>query len=518
MKRLLGQSLTTSSAIFLSRVSGLVRDILFTSLFGVSALGDAFNYAYRIPNLLRLLFGEGALSAAFIPVYSKVEQKHGKSYQLSFATNLLFYLAFFLFFTTLFAIVFAPYIVAMVAPGLTDGVRQITTQLTRVMLPYMLLIGISSILISVLNYHNYFFLPFLSSAMLNIGILLCVFIYTKFLFLDIEGQLFAFSWGVVVGGVLQLVLLAVLMFRVGYRISLPQKGAKTYLKRVWQRFIPGVVGIGIRQINIYVDLLLASFLTVGSASALTYSYRLMQLALGLFGVPIWSVSLPSFSKLVAKQKFSHLEKAVKDALILSAYVMLPITAFIVILAKDYIRVLFFRGAFGDTALSMTNIALIFYALGLVFYCFNHILVAVFYAFGNTKTPVKISAIIAVINLVLNLILMRYLAHGGLALATFISSVVYSLLLFICIHKSFVQIKLLSIFFTLGKLLVSVLATATILYFSYGASYANTFWTSLLRLFVFGVGGVILYLLFNISLKTKYSHKILGPLWKKSTRN
>lgn len=514
MRHLLRRSASISFAVFISRIFGLIRDIVFTSLFGVSFLSDAFSYAYRIPNLLRLLFGEGALSAALIPIYSRIKERESLKSQIDFATNIIWFISIFLIFTTLIATVFTPYIVSAIAPGLELKTKLLTVNLTRIILPYMLLIGVSSTVISILNYHNYFFLPSLSSAFFNIGIIFTSLMSYLFFTRDPLKMVYIFSAGVVIGGIFQLLINIPLMHKVGYNITLPKKKGKKYLKNLWEKFLPGVIGFGIRQINSYVDLFLASFLIVGSASALTYSYRLMQLSLGIFGVPIWSVILPTFSKQVVKKDFSALSKTLKDGIILVFYVMLPITILMIILGKDYIRVLFFRGAFDLRALEMTYVSFLYYTVGLTLYSINHIFVALFYAFGNTKTPVKISLLIVIINIILNIVLMQYYAHAGLAMATAICAFIYSFLLYVKIHKLFPVISFKSIIPTLIKLVFSTILLFFLIFYISSLFSFSSFSGSLFRLMFIGVLGVISFFTFTLLLKIQYTKFFILVVWKK----
>ncbi len=416
-----------SVAVMISRVLGLVRDIIFTAFFGVSYLADAFNYAYRIPNFLRLLFGEGALAAAFIPLYGEVGEQRGRMAQLRFGFSLLTLLSLVLLVLSFAGIVFAPYLVKMVAPGLDASTAHLSIRLTKIMMPYLFLIGTASTIIAILNYHDYFFWPALSAAFFNLGTIAIIGGFLFWIGGDSVQKVEAYSWGIVVGGVLQLLVNLPLLKRVGYRQLLAW--SSSHMSKLWRRFLPGIFGIGVRQLNSYVDLFLASFLIVGSASSLSYSYRLMQLALGVLGVPIWSASLPVFAKLVAKNDTQELQKTFSYVLVLSAFLMVPITALMVGLGKEYITLLFARGEFDQSAVLRTYAPFFYYVLALSFFCFNHILVSLFYAHGDTKSPVKVSVVALLANIGFNIWFMRYLGAAGLALATLCSAVLQSVILY-----------------------------------------------------------------------------------------
>nr|HPR16640.1 lipid II flippase MurJ [Candidatus Cloacimonadota bacterium] len=210
-----------SVAVAISRVFGLLRDIVMTNFFGTSYVADAFRVAFQIPNFLRLLFGEGALSAAFIPIYSDIGIKKGKDYQIRFAINVLSLLTIFLIILCMLGILLAPLLVKIIAPGLDATTQALTIKLTRVLFPYLFLIGLSSTFISILNAHDYFFLPGLSSAFLNIGMIAFL---GLFLLISkastMEEQVFFWSYGVLIGGVMQTVVNLPLLRKIGYRIKL----------------------------------------------------------------------------------------------------------------------------------------------------------------------------------------------------------------------------------------------------------------------------------------------------------
>ncbi len=478
-----------SSAVMISRVLGLLRDVIFTAFFGVSYLADAFNYAYRIPNFLRLLFGEGALAAAFIPLYGEVEEKKGRLAQVRFGLSLLTLLSIILLVFSCAGIVFAPFLVKIIAPGLSQQTADLTITLTQIMMPYLFLIGTASMLIAILNYHDYFFWPALSAAFFNLGTIFVIGGFVFWLGGSSQQKVVAYSWGIVFGGVLQLLVNLPFLKKVGYRLKLVW--SRDYLDKVWQRFLPGLFGVGVRQLNIYIDLFLASFLAVGSASSLSYSYRLMQLALGVLGVPIWAASLPVFSKLVAQKDRQELQKTFSYVLVLSAFLMIPVTALMISLGREYITILFARGVFDQKAVEMTYSPFFFYVLALTFFCFNHILVSVFYAHGDTKSPVKVSAVALLANIGLNLWFMRYFGVAGLALASLCSAVLQCAILFcwIKIRYKFLQFPLVEI----CKILVCGLVVWWFVDFcNCGFSFGEGFAALAGKFLLLGVFGVLLF--------------------------
>ena len=514
-KKLVKNIGSMSVAVFISRIFGLLRDIIMTYFFGTSYVADAFQVAYQIPNLLRKLFGEGALSAAFVPIYNEIGIKQDKKSQINFALNVLSLLSTFLLVLCLIGIFLAPLIVRVIAPGFDDKTYLLALKLTRIMFPYLFLIGLSSTLISVLNSHNYFFIPGLSSAFLNIGMMGCLGI---FIFLNeaptVESKVVIWAYGVILGGILQTIVNFPILWRIGYTIKINLSLRGKALESVWKRFIPGVIGIAIRQVNLAVDLILASLLATGSIAALSYGNRLMQLPLGVFGVSVGIAVLPLFSKYVAQQKWAELKDSLRFSIITVSYVMLPITAIIVGLGKDFIRIIFMRGAFDITSLNMTYRALLFYSLGLIFFSLNRILIPIFYANKDTKTPVKISAFIVVINILLNIILMHYMQHAGLAFATSISAMIHFAILNYYLKKKYKMLKIPRVSDSILKISFLSLLIFLIIIYANSILEISSFFFIIIKIVSLGIISFILLMVGSHLLKIEYSKDIKNKIWKK----
>ena len=505
-----------SSAIFVSRIFGLIRDIVLMNYLGTTDVADAFQAGFRIPNLLRKLFGEGALSAAFIPIYTEVGIKKGKKEQLQFSYNMLSLLCLVLSILSLFGIFFAPILVKILAPGFDHQTHEITVTLTRILFPYLFLIGFSSILLSILNSHDFFFVPGLSSSFLNIGMLLVFFIVLWFNpQLSLIQKAHALSYGILFGGILQTIVNFPLLRKIGYKIRFYINFQSEALHTVWYKFLPGVIGLAIRQINLAVDTILASFLAAGSITALAMGNRLMQLPLGIIGVSAGVAVLPLFSKCVAEKNWKKLTEQLEFSLLSVAFILIPVTVLLIILGKEFIEILFLRGEFTQQSLQMTYSALIYYSLGIVFFSANRLLIPVFYANKDTKTPVKISAVTVVVNIVLNIFLMQFMQHAGLAFATSLSGAIQFLILYSILHKKFPEIK-----FSLTKDITKIIILSTsllgsLLLIQKVSILQDHLW---LRI-VF----VILYSIFFYSvgaqvLKIRYSQEIKKNLWKKFRKN
>ena len=442
-----------SIGVFLSRILGLIRDQVMAFFFGTTYLNDAFNVGYNIPNLLRRLFGEGALSTAFVPIYNDIKVKQNEEEQIKFALNLLSVLTLILCLLTILGIALAPLIVKCLYPGLAMQTKILAIKLTRIIFPYLFFIGLSSTFIAILNSHNYFFMTGLSSALLNIGMMATVLIPYFVLKVTGEELIIWAGWGVIIGGFLQTIINLPYLKKIGYRWAIYLKFGSEAIVLLWRRFIPSMIGIGIREINLIADSLMASFLPIGSITALNFGNRLMQFPLGIFGISTGTAVLPFYSRCVSTKHYDELSESIRFTGLNLAYIMLPVTTIIIAIGEDFVRILFQSGAFKEKAVWMTSQALIFYSLGLIFYSLNQTLTPVFYAYKDTKTPVKIAAVMVALNIVLNFVLMQFMAHRGLALATSITACVNYFLLMSLIKKKMPQISFSGILINIAKTLL-----------------------------------------------------------------
>lgn len=503
-----------SIAIMLSRVLGLVRDQVMAYFFGNNYLNDAFNIAYNIPNLLRRLFGEGALSAAFVPIYNDIGIKEGRGKQVSFALNVLSLLTLFLAALTFLGIVFAPLIVKALYPGLPDNTTFFAIRLSRIIFPYLFFIGLSSTMIAILNSHDVFFLTGLSSALLNLGMMAGVLI--PFWIWDLRGEQLIYwaGWGVFVGGFLQTLINLPWLKRFGYSLRLIISFSGEALSALWKRFIPSMIGIGIREINLIADAVMASFLAVGSITALSFGNRLMQLPLGIFAISTGTALLPMFSRQVTGKKYDELSANLRFASTSLACLILPITLIICLLGKDFVMLLFQHGEFDARATLMTTQALFYYSLGLIFYSLNQTITPLFYANKDTKTPVVIAAWMVGLNIVLNLILMLLMQHRGLALSTSITAMVNYALLLHLLKKKMPEVRLKGLATNLIKPLVICLVLALPLhylnsFFVYQSKLALGIKALVFSTAVFG----IFYLLAHLA-RVEYISTLHKNLWSR----
>jgi len=460
-------------ATIVSRVLGLARDAVMAAIFGATPAADAFFVAFRIPNLMRQLFGEGALAASFVPVYTDILEKQGKSRATRFASNLFSLLVVFLTIFTVLGVLFAPYLVRLFALGFTPGseVFNLTVLLTRWMLPYMVFICAAAMGMGILNSHRHFLVPATAPALLNVAIISAALFVAPNLTIPIT----ALAWGVLVGGVLQFLIMIPPMKNRGVMPQLRVPELSPEVRRIAIMMGPAVLGVAVYQVNVLVDTLLASFLATGSITYLWYGNRMMQFPLGVFGIALATAALPTLSSQVAEGRMDDFRGTVSFSLGLTAFIGIPAALGLVALREPIIATLFGRGAFGAVDVAGAAQALLYYSLGLPLFIGIKILGRGFFALENTRIPFFAAGAALVVNLVLNLLLMGPMGHAGLALATSLASGV--------------NLVILGRYFTrnagsdwfnreLGKEILSSLAAATLMLLVTGVFAGTIQWMEL----------------------------------------
>ena len=407
------------SATLASRILGFVRDMVVALAFGAGPITDAFFVAFRIPNMLRRLLAEGALSTAVIPVFTEY---HVNRSPADFARMLRAVLALGLLalgVATVLGIVLAPWLLPVIAPGFTADPAQaeLTVLLTRVMFPYLLLVGLAALANGVLNTHGRFFAAALGPALLNLGMIGGVLLLAR----RVQPPVLALAIGVLVGGGAQLAAQLPSLRRLGALVAPSSELRHPAVGRV-ARLIPAAVfGLAAVQVTVFVNTLLASLLPPGSISFLYYADRLMEFPLGVFGIALASASLPAMARQAAARDDAGVAATLQFALRLSCYVAMPATVGLLMLRVPITRVLFERGRFGPAATAATADALAGYAVGLVAFAAARIAAQVFYALGEPGTAVRMGALAVGANVVAAVALMQPAGAVGLALASSIGA-------------------------------------------------------------------------------------------------
>ncbi len=420
------------AATLLSRIFGFVRDLVMAWFFGAGLVADAFFVAFRIPNLLRRLFAEGSLTISFIPVFGECLHKQGREEAFRLARSAWWLLTIILLVVTVLGILVAPVIVRIVAPGFLDSSAKfdLTVLLTRIMFPYIFFIGIVALSMGILNALGHFAAPALAPVLLNIAMIGSMLLISPHLAKPSVGL----AMGVIIGGALQLSLQIPVLIRKGFSPFVLGPLYHSGIRRIGLLMTPAVFGAAVYQINILIGTLLASLLPEGSVSYLYYADRLVQFPLGVFAIALATAVLPSLSRQAAAKDMEGLRESFSHALRLVFFITIPAMTGLIVLREPIVGLLFQRGAFDPATTRLTAEALLYYALGLWAFSGVRIVVSAFYALQDTKTPVVVAVISLVVNIVLSILLMGPMRHGGLALATSLASGVNLILLTMALKK------------------------------------------------------------------------------------
>ena len=408
-----------------SRVLGVVREQVIAAYFGAGAATDAYNVAFRIPQLLRDLFAEGAMSAAFIPTFTRHLTVSGKDSAWRLGNHVINALIIVTGTLVVLGIVFAePLILLFADDKFTSSPEKLalTVQLARIMLPTLTLIALAAALMGMLNSLHHYFIPALSPAMFNVMTIVCAVTLVPLLPAFGVEPMVAIAIGTLLGGVAQLALQYPTLHREGFRYQIDLDWRDEGLRRMLTLMGPGAVGMAATQVNVFVNTLLATGTVEGAVSWLSYAFRLMYLPIGLFGVSIATATLPRISRQSTQEDFAAVRETVTNGLSLMLMLNVPATVGLMVLAEPIVRVLLERGEFTSSDTLATAAALQFYAVGLVGYSVVRIASPTFYALGRNRTPVMVSMLAVLVNAALNYVLVHTsLGYRGLALGTSIAA-------------------------------------------------------------------------------------------------
>jgi putative peptidoglycan lipid II flippase len=432
-KHLIKSTGVIALATAISRVLGFARDIVIANFFGTGLAAQAFFVAFRIPNSLRDLVGEGAVNAAIVPVLTGYKAK-GEKREFLRASKVLFNISFAsLSALTLIGIIISPLIVRLIAPGFVrePSTLGLTIQLNRMVFPYLILIGLTAYSMGVLNTERHFAAPAFGPCLLNVALILAgVWLCPK---IGVMGLVI----GVLTGGALQLALNIAVMYRKGITIDFREGFRHPAVKKIGGLLVPRAFGSAVYQVNIFVDTMLASLSWIvgsGGVAALYYANRLIQFPLAIFGLALAQAALPKMSHEFSTNDMARLKDTLSFSLRMTFFIMIPASVGLAVLGMPIIKMLFQRGEFTDYSAYITNSALFFYAFGLCAYGGVKLLATCFYSMQDTMTPVKTALISVILNVALNLILMWPMKLGGLALATSVSATVNFLMLYSILKK------------------------------------------------------------------------------------
>jgi putative peptidoglycan lipid II flippase len=536
-----------SIAVMFSRVLGLVREMIFANFFGAGFLTDAFQVAFRIPNVLRDLFAEGALSAAFVKVFTDYQILKSEEEAWKLASLVLNCLVVVLSGITILGIIFSPQIVGLIADGFSPEKATLATTMTRIMFPYILFVAMAALAMGVLNTKGNFGVPASSSTVFNI---VSIFLGLAFAYWLSGGEwitpgkneiatdkaqwaVIGMSIGTLFAGASQFVMQVPSLLKLGFRFSPVLNFADEGVKKVARLMAPAILGTSAVQINVMVNTFFVSQID-GGVSWLGYAFRLMQFPIGVFGVAIGTASIPVLSRLASKRSFGEFRDTLSSSIKLVFLLTLPSACGLVVLGEPIIRLIYARGAFKESDVPMTAYALAAYAIGLTGYAAIKILSPAFYALDDAKTPMIIALASIAVNAVACYFFMELFsnygvttqypngyAHVGVALATSCVALVNFFALALMMKKRIHQINGGEIFASFIKIAIASAVMSVVCWFSYqyltNFLGTKTFFIKLIEAFVPIILGGITFLIVAKLVGVSELNQFINMLYRKIGR-
>ena len=409
-----------AAAAMISRVLGMVREIVYSHFMGDKWVASAFVNAFLMPNLFRRLLGEGALTGSFIPIF-KEKEKNSTPAEMWRAVNAV----------VCGLVVVAGAVVGLAILGLSISLAMghhtaesdLMLRLTRLMFPYMLLVCVAAIFMGILNARGHFFIPAMGTAVMNVVLICSVWFLAPRMGAELHQKIYGLAIGVLLAGVAQVVFQWPTLRREGFRLQWVTPWSDPTVRRVARQMIPGTVAVATYQLNVVITQNFAFWVDRTLPASFNYAVRLMELPQGVFGATLATVLLPLLSGLAVEKKYDEFRGAMRQGLEHLIFINLLASVLLVILGESMIRLLFQHGAFDEASTAGSTLALVWLAPGLLLFSINNIFARAFFALGDTKTPVRISVFCMVVNLILALALVRGMRQGGLALANSTSAAV-----------------------------------------------------------------------------------------------
>ena len=510
--RLIKSTLVTGSMTLLSRISGLIRDVVLASFIGASAtvVADAFYVAFRIPNFFRRIFAEGAFSQAFVPVLSEYRSRADEAAIRVFISHVSASLGLILLLTVFAGMLAATGIVTVLAPGFLDDTEKFSTTVTmlRITFPYLLFISLVAMSAGIMNAYHKFAVPAFTPVLLNLSMIASALILAPLM----GGSAHALAWGVFIAGIVQF-LYQLPALRKMNLLVLPRLNWKDAgVRKVGRLMVPAIIGSSAAQISLLVNTILASFLVTGSVSWLYYSDRLMEFPLGIFGIALATVILPALSDTHHSRTKTEFSVLLDWAIRWVALIGLPASVALILLSDALVATLFQYGEFTAWDVEMASKSLVAFSIGLPGLILIKVLAPGFFARQDTRTPARIAVIAVGVNILVSLILFKPMAHVGLALAVTVSAYVNSVLLYLTLRKQDVYHLQPGWPLYLGKVTIACLGMGVVLYIGAGDL---KLWTEaglldrIIRLTILIFAGVVVYFSLVLSLRIPLKEMLKG---------
>jgi len=491
--RILLSTAVTGGMTLISRVTGLVRDVVFAGLIGAGGgiMADAFYVAFRIPNMLRRLSGEGAFSQAFVPVFTEHKLRDSTADLQDFVNRMAGWFGLVLFVITLVGVIAAPIIIHLMAPGFSGAKYDLTVSMLRITFPYILFISLVAMAAGILNSSGKFAAAAFTPVLLNV----CLIAAALLLAPRMHEPAKALAWGVFIAGVVQLLFQFPFLSRIGLLPRPSLARGHDGVSKVFRLMVPAIVGVSVHQINTVVNTILASFLVTGSVSWLYYSDRLMEFPLAVFGLALATVILPSLSRQHSSGDHQGFSRLLDWSLRWVCLIAVPATAALVVLSGPLLATFFHYGAFTERDVRMSTYALMAFSIGLPGFILIKVLAPGFYARQNTSTPMRIAVASIVINIVLSLALVGFLKHTGLALAISISALCNAAMLYHVLRREGVFSPTSGWARFLAQVTISTIAMSLFLVWGAGdlaAWLQDSIWSRIVHVTWLVAGGLVVY--------------------------
>ncbi|NLJ99742.1 MAG: murein biosynthesis integral membrane protein MurJ [Clostridia bacterium] len=449
-------------AMVVSRILGYIRDVVIYYEFGQNQLTDAYNAAFSIPDFLYMLLVGGALSSAFIPVFSSYLAKDREEEAFEVASIIFNLVITLMLLGITFGMIFTPSLIKLLVPGFTEETMGLTVKLTRIMFIQALFMGLSGISMGILNSYKHFLMPALGSVLYNLSIVAAGWVLSRYF--GIAG----FSIGVVVGAMANFLVQFPKLISLGLKYRLSFNISHPGVRQIFKLMLPVLIGLSVTQLNLFVNQNLASTLPHGIVAALRTGQRIMQLPIGIFAVSVAVAVFPTLTEHAARDDMTQFKKTMALGVRSVIFLTFPAAVGLIALRVPIVRLLFEQGKFTHEATLATAHALLFYSIGLFGYSAQQVLNRTFYAVQDTITPVKVGVMTIALNLVLNLVLIRYLAHGGLALAYSIAGIFNMLILLYYLRKKIGHINGRAFLMSFFRIFIASIVMGFAAYYS--ASY------------------------------------------------
>lgn len=493
----------------IAKILGFGRELVLASSYGTSAYSDAYLAALNIPNVIFSVIGVG-LTTTFIPIYYDVFKELGEIEANKFTNNIFNIVTIICIVIAIIGYIFAEQIVKVFAIGFTGNTFQLAVDFTRIFIIGIVFIGFSNIMTSYLQIKENFIVPGFITVPCNLIIIISILLSLKY-------GVYVMAYGTLIGTISQFLVQVPFVYKKGFKFKMYINLKDEYIKRMLVLVCPVLIGVAVNQINVMVDKTIASTLVEGSISALNYSNRLNLFVTGLFISSIAVVIYPMLSKLSSENDQEKFIESIVKSINSIILLVVPISVGAIILANPIVRLLFQRGAFDEVATQMTSIALVFYSLGMIAFGLRDILGKVFYSIQDTKTPMVNGIISMILNIILNLILVKFMGHSGLAFATSISATICIILLFRSLKNKigyFGQDRILKVIF---KSVIASMVMGIVTYFSY--KYINNLLDvgvvyEAISLFTSICIGAIIYLWLVVILKVEEVNLLIDIVKKK----